>query len=136
MRILVVEDNAVVRKGLADLLNAERDMEVTGQAADGMEALSMLQAGFEADILLTDLNMPRMDGFELTKLLQNTHHDIPVIILTMRQGDAFFNTAMALGAKGYLLKGEDLEDLLNGIRIVNAGGFYFSPSLHSGLSTS
>lgn len=127
MRILLVEDNAVVRKGLTDLLNEEPDMEVTGEAADGLEALAMLQAGFAADILLTDLNMPAMNGFELTRRMQAANFNIPIIILTMHQGNSYFDTAVALGVKGFLLKGENFEDLINGIRSVNDGRFCCSP---------
>jgi DNA-binding NarL/FixJ family response regulator len=124
IKILAVEDNKIVRTMLADMLNQQDDMEIIGTAEDGLAALQLIEDGLKPDVVLADLNMERMDGIELTQKLTPLHSDIKVIILTMHAKSAFLNNALAAGARGYLLKDGDMDELYNAIRKINNGDVY------------
>jgi len=121
IRIIVTEDNQIVREGIVGLLNTQPDIEVVGEAENGVKALEILQSGTCADIVLADLNMPQMDGFKLIEQLSIKHAEIKVIILTMQQRKSFVKHSFEAGAKGYVLKDVDFEDLYEAIRKVFAG---------------
>lgn len=121
LKILIVEDNEVVRNLMADLFAGQNEFEITGLAANGLEALSLLKGGTIADIVLADLNMPEMDGIELTKKIVLQHSDIKVIILTMHENAEYLKRALDAGAKGYLLKDGNMEDVYRAIKRVEAG---------------
>jgi DNA-binding NarL/FixJ family response regulator len=126
IRILIVEDNAIVRKGLAMLIDGEPGMEVAAQSIDGAAALNHLDTTPIIDIVLADFNMPGMDGVELIGKIKALKYNIKVIILTMHRQTSFRDKAMAAGACGYLLKGEDEQELFEGIRTVHTGGIFVS----------
>jgi len=121
LKLLIVEDNEVVRNLMADLFAGQNEFEITGLAANGLEALSLLKSGTIADIVLADLNMPEMDGIELTKKIVLQHSDIKVIILTMHENAEYLKRALDAGAKGYLLKDGNMEDVYRAIKRVEAG---------------
>lgn len=121
LKILIVEDNEVVRTLMADLFAGQNEFEITGLAANGLEALSLLKSGTIADIVLADLNMPDMDGIELTRKIVLQHSDIKVIILTMHENAEYLKRALDAGAKGYLLKDGNMEDVYRAIKRVEAG---------------
>ena len=106
---------------MADLFAGQNEFEITGLAANGLEALSLLKSGTIADIVLADLNMPEMDGIELTKKIVLQHSDIKVIILTMHENAEYLKRALDAGAKGYLLKDGNMEDVYRAIKRVEAG---------------
>lgn len=126
IRVLIVDDSVVVRKGLTTLIGGERDMEVYGEAANGPMALASLKDHPTVDIVLTDFNMPGMDGVELTEKIKRSHSNAKVIVLTMHRQSAFRDKAIAAGAMGYLLKGEDEQELFEAIRVVHSGGTFVS----------
>jgi DNA-binding NarL/FixJ family response regulator len=126
IRILIVEDNAIVRKGLTMLIGGEPDMEVAAQSINGPEALIHLNTLPVIDIVLADFNMPGMNGVELICRIKAMKYDTKVIILTMHRQTSFRDKAMAAGACGYLLKGEDEQELFEGIRAVHTGGIFVS----------
>lgn len=121
IRILIVEDNAIVRQIMTDMVIMQDDFKVAGTAENGFAALALFKEGIEADIVLADLNMEGMDGIELTENL-TTHYDkVKVIILTMHDKAAHLKRALSAGARGYLLKNGDMEELYGAIRKVDAG---------------
>lgn len=127
IRILIVDDNAVVRNGLKTLLSDEPDLDAILDAADGRSALALLEADPLIDIVLADFNMPEMDGVELTRKIRAKSYAAKVIILTMHRQVTFRDKALAAGARGYLLKGEHEEILFAGIRSVYSGEVFISP---------
>lgn len=131
IRILIVEDNAVVRRALTMLIAGEPDMEVAAQSVDGAGALVHLDKLPIVDIVLADFNMPGMDGVELTYRIKAMNYVAKVIILTMHSQASFRDKAMAAGARGYLLKGENEQELFDGIREVHKGGIFVSPGFPS-----
>lgn len=121
IRILVVEDNKIVRSSIVMLIGQERDFLIVGEAEDGQAALELLQTGLEVDVVLSDLNMPRMNGIELTEKISAFEVNIKVIILTMHDKETFATRAFNAGARGYLLKSGDMDALCKGIVKVHSG---------------
>jgi two-component system, NarL family, response regulator DegU len=118
--ILIVDDHALYRKGLRSMFELEPDIEVVGEAGDGAEALSKVDA-LNPDIVLMDLNMPNMDGMEATRKLADAYPGILVITLTMFKGEEHLREARRAGASAYVLKDAGSEVLLRTIRDVMSG---------------
>lgn len=119
--ILLVEDNAIVRNTMTMLLASEKGVKVVGSAEDGNVALGLLASGLRPDIVLADLNMPGMDGIELTAEIRSRYQNMDVVILTMHDKYIFAEKAFAVGAKGYLLKNGDITKLCASITRVHLG---------------
>ena len=126
--ILLVDDHPMIREGLKSLLQKEEDFNIVGEAGDGLECLEFLKDR-EVDIVLTDLNMPNMDGIALNHELKEQHPDIKVIALTMMGESQHIKQMLAEGALGYLLKDCGQDELIRAIRTVNQGGTYYSPEV-------
>ncbi len=125
IRILIVDDHDVVRRGLVSILSGCSDLEVVGEAASGEEALS-LAASLRPDIVLLDLKLPGMHGLEVLPLLLEASADPPaVVVLTVHDDDDIVLKAVKAGAKGYVLKHASAEELVHAIRRVAAGGQHF-----------
>jgi DNA-binding NarL/FixJ family response regulator len=120
IRVLLVDDQALVRDGIRVLLKRKLDIEVVGQAADGAEALSLV-AALDPDVVLMDIRMPGMNGVEATRQLRAAGARSAVIILTTFHEDEYVVSALAAGARGYLLKDVDHRVLADAIRTVHAG---------------
>jgi NarL family two-component system response regulator LiaR len=121
IRILVVEDHTVVRKGLCALLSSERyDCEVVGEAADGVEAVAKAEA-LKPDVILMDLMMPRMGGIEATHAICHRDPEARVLVLTSFDEQARVSMALKVGALGYVLKDSSPEELVHAIRSVHLG---------------
>lgn len=129
VKILLVEDNEVVRTTMAGLIEMEDDFEVTAQAEDGQVAFELLQAGLKVDIVVADVNMPRMDGIELTEKIFSFDDQLKVIILTMHDKGTFLNRAMAAGARGYLLKNGNMQELYAAISGILRGELVIGPDV-------
>ncbi|WP_274319101.1 response regulator [Paenibacillus qinlingensis] len=128
LRILVVDDHAVVRSGLMMLLHGKHNMEVIGEAADGEEGIGAAQL-LKPDVVLMDLNMPAgMDGLTATAELRRLMPDLAILILTMHDDDEYLFRAIHVGASGYILKSAPHEELLTAIRSVAAGNAYLYPT--------
>jgi DNA-binding NarL/FixJ family response regulator len=126
IRIVAVDDQALVRGGFAMLINSQPDMRVVGEAGDGLEAIDLL-ARIEADVVLMDVRMPRLDGVEATRRIVAAGGP-KVLVLTTFDLDEYAFTALQAGASGFLLKDALPEDLLRGIRAVHAGDAVVAPS--------
>lgn len=128
IRIVVVDDQALVRAGFRMVLDAQTDMVVVGEAGDGQQALDLL-ATVAADVVLMDIRMPRMDGVAATRAICAAPQDRPrVLVLTTFDLDEYAYAALQAGASGFLLKDAGPADLLSAIRSVHAGDAVVAPS--------
>lgn len=128
MRVLVVDDQAVVRIGFSAMLAAQEDMEVAGLAGDGREALRLAREA-RPDVVLLDVRMPVLGGIEATRLLREAPDPPKVLILTTFDLDEYVYAALRAGASGFLLKDAEPEEILAAIRIVGAGDALLAPAV-------
>ncbi|HWS71063.1 MAG TPA: response regulator transcription factor [Thermoanaerobaculia bacterium] len=128
IRVVIAEDQGMVLGALAALLEIERDLEVVGRARDGAEALELCRS-LRPDVLLTDIEMPRMTGLELAAAIQRESLPTRVIILTTFARGGYLRRALDVGASGYLLKDAPAEQLANAVRRVKTGGRVIDPEL-------
>ena len=133
IRVLVVEDHHMVRQGLLALLAGAPDIEIVGSAADGAEAARIFSECLP-DVTLMDLQMPRVGGVEAIEQIRLAHPTARFIVLTTFDGDQDIYRAMQAGAKAYLLKGMEVEELLDAIRAVHAGRARVPPSIAEKLA--
>ena len=128
VRVLVVDDQVVVRAGFAAIVDAEQDLVVVGQAGDGAEAVSMA-AALEPDVVLMDIRMPGLDGLSATRLLTGLGERPRVLVLTTFDLNEYVYEALRSGASGFLLKDARPEDLLTAIRVIAAGEGMLAPAV-------
>jgi DNA-binding NarL/FixJ family response regulator len=130
IRTVLADDQALVRSGFAALLDAEDDITVVGEAADGAEAVR-LAARQKPDVLLMDIRMPRLDGIEATRVIaaDPALRDVHVIILTTFELDEYIFAALRSGASGFLVKDTDAAELIRAVRTVAAGEALLSPGV-------
>lgn len=134
--ITLVDDEALIRTGLAALIDAEPDMEVTGQAADGADVPDLVRRT-RPDVVLMDVRMPRLDGIQATRTLHTTLADPPrVIVLTTFDNDDHVWGALRAGAVGFLLKRTPVEDILAAVRIAHRGETLLFPTALRHLAAS
>jgi DNA-binding NarL/FixJ family response regulator len=130
--VLVVDDHRIVREGLALIIEQERDMKVVGTAATGEEALDALQH-LRPSLILMDLNLPGMSGVETIRAVRQRNAAIPIVVLTMYEGDQDIRKALDAGATTYLLKHSLSDDLVRVIRNVHAGEHLLPPDVQARL---
>ncbi len=128
--VLLVDDHAMLRKGMALLLDEEEDIEVIGEADDGEQAIAQARA-LQPDVVVMDINMPGMNGIEATRRIVSEFPDIKIIALSIHSGKRFVDDMLSAGAAGYLLKESVPEELLQGIRAVMRGDMYLSSAVTS-----
>jgi len=128
IRVLIAEDQALVLGALAALLEIEGDIEVVGQARNGVEALGMLER-LKPDVLLTDIEMPEMTGLDLAAELKRRHSSVRVIIVTTFARQGYLRRALESGVSGYLLKDSPAAQLADAVRRVQAGLRVVDPEL-------
>ena len=128
LRLLVADDQAIIRRGLALMLDAEPDIEVVGQAADGQEALEMAEA-LRPDVVVMDLQMPRLSGVAATRLLAGRLPRTRVVVLTTFDDDERVFEAVQAGAHAYLLKDAAEDEVLDTVRAVHRGESRLAPSV-------
>ena len=130
IRVLVIDDQAVVRMGLATLIGSEEELELVGEAADGRAGLSMIRAT-RPDVVLCDIRMPVLDGLALLREVADDAalSGVRVVMLTTFELDEYVFEALRLGASGFLLKDADPAGLLDAIRVVADGGSLLAPSV-------
>lgn len=132
IRILIADDQTLIRTGLAMVLGATAGMQVVGEASDGIEAVA-LAAALQPDIVLMDVQMPRMDGIEATREITAHSGNTRVIILTTFDIDAYAFGGLDAGASGFLLKDSESDDILAAVRAVAAGDAVLAPRVTSEL---
>jgi len=133
IRVLLADDHTLVRAGLRKILEAQPGIEVAGEVADGEAALRALQAT-PPDVLVLDLTMPGMDGFEVLRRAKSARPELKVLVLTMHADAEHVARAIQDGAEGYLLKDSAAHDLVAGIQSVVEGRAYYSPPVQAILS--
>lgn len=129
VRVLVVDDHTIVRRGIIALLAEKSDIQIVGEAKDGLEAIQLSEQ-FKPDVILMDLLMPKMDGIEATRRITAQQPEVRVLVLTSFIGDDKIYPAIKAGALGYLLKDSEPIDLIRSIYKVYSG----EPSLHPSIA--
>jgi DNA-binding NarL/FixJ family response regulator len=124
--VVIADDHGIVREGLRRLLEAEGDVEVAGEAGDGNELLALVERD-RPQVVILDITMPRLGGLETLERLRKRYPGLRVILLSMHGDPPFVQTAVALGADGYLLKNGPAGEIVEALRAVVKGGSYFSP---------
>lgn len=127
-RVMVVDDHPVFRDGLASLLEPLAGIEVVARAADGDEAVA-LAAEHRPDVVIMDVQMPRLNGIEATRQLVAADPSVGVLVLTMGEDDGTVLSALRAGARGYLRKGAEQEEIVRAVSTVHGGGVVFGASL-------
>ena len=128
IRVVVADDQALVRAGFAKLLEAEHDLRIVAQAADGLEAIEAVLRT-RPDVVLVDIRMPRLDGIEATRRIRAREHAPRVIMLTTFDLGEYVYDALKAGASGFLLKDAPPEQLIAGVRVVAAGDALLAPAV-------
>jgi len=128
IRVLIVDDHAMVRRGMRDFLDLHDDLEVVGEAANGREALAQA-AALLPDVIVMDLLMPDLDGIAATAQLKSLHPAIEVVVITSFIEEERITAALEAGASGFLLKDAEADDLASAIRSARAGEVYLDPAV-------
>lgn len=133
IRLLLVDDQIIIRQGLKSLLESKPDLQVVGEAENGQQTLDLIESlqgtSLQPDVVLLDVRMPVMDGVAATKKICQRFGGTQVLILTTFDDDEYVSQAMRSGAKGYLLKDTPSEDLASAIRVVYQGYTHLGPGL-------
>jgi DNA-binding NarL/FixJ family response regulator len=133
IRILTVDDHPLLRKGIAALVNAEPDMKLVAEASNGKEAVNAFRS-VRPDVTLMDLQMPGMSGLDTIHAIREEFPQARIIVLTTYSGDMQVLSALRAGARGYILKGDVQDELLNSIRTVHAGQKRIPPDVAAELA--
>lgn len=128
IRVLIVDDHAIVRAGTRLLLNSQPDIEVVGEAENGKEGLARARE-LSPDVVLMDINMPDMDGIQATRAIKEALPESRILALTMHEDSRYFFQMLKEGALGYVLKGAEPSELLSGIRAVYQDKAFILPDL-------
>jgi DNA-binding NarL/FixJ family response regulator len=133
IRILTVDDHPLLRKGIAALVNAEPDMKLVAEASNGKEAVDVFRS-LRPDVTLMDLQMPGVSGLDTIHAIREEFPEARIIVLTTYSGDMQVLSALRAGARGYILKGDVQDELLNSIRAVHAGQKRIPPDVAAELA--
>ncbi|MGD8593429.1 MAG: UvrY/SirA/GacA family response regulator transcription factor [Gammaproteobacteria bacterium] len=133
IKVTIVDDHELVRTGIIRILKDEPDLEVVAEASSGEEAIQLVKQ-YRPDVVLMDVNMPGIGGFEATRKLIQMYPDLKVIVVTIHVDDPFPSRMLQAGAMGYLTKGCGVEEIINAIREVNTGRRYISADVAQHLA--
>jgi len=128
IRLILADDHAMVRTGTRELLEQQPDLDIVGEAADGVEAVELAHR-LQPDVAVMDVRMPRMSGVEATRRVKTECPDVKILILTAHDDDEYVFALLQAGANGYLMKTADIEELVKAIRTVAAGQSMLAPSI-------
>ncbi len=128
IKIIIADDHPIFRKGLRQAIEIDHELEIVGEAQDGVEALELIEELKPAAIVL-DIEMPRKTGLEVARDIQKRNLPVEVIFLTMYKDEDMFNEAMSLGVKGYVLKECAVSDITMSVKTVVAGHHFISPAI-------
>jgi len=134
IRVLIVDDHTLFRRGIAAVLSSQQDLKVVGEASDGLEAIQKVKE-IAPDVVLMDLNMPRCSGLEATQALQAEMPQVNILVLTVSDDESDLFTAVKFGARGYILKNAEPEELTHAIFHIARGGVIISPLMATKLLT-
>jgi two-component system response regulator NreC len=128
LRILLADDHETVREGLKAILNAQSDMEVVGEVADGGSAVAQARK-LRPDVVVMDVSMPQVNGLEATRAMKTSCPQVRVVTLTRHADDGYLQQLLRAGASGYVLKQSRAAEVLQAIRAVAGGGTYIDPAI-------
>ena len=131
--IMLVDDHPMMRHGMAMLINMEPDLEVSAEAGDGKEALAILKNNAQIDIVLLDVTLKTISGFEVIKNLHVYYPNLPVLFVSMHDETVYAERALRAGARGYVMKQEPAEIVVSAIREVLKGNIYLSTNMQTKL---
>lgn len=132
IRIITVDDHAVVRRGLKQIIEEEGDMQVVNEAGNGRDAISVIRQT-NCDVVILDISLPGISGIEVLHHIRHENPDLPVLIMSMHEEKQYASRVLKAGASGYLMKDSIPEELINAIRRIIAGGKYISHSFSETL---
>jgi DNA-binding NarL/FixJ family response regulator len=130
IRVVLADDHVFVRDGIKSLLENEANIEVVGEATDGLEALKIVETE-KPDLLILDIRMPNLTGIEVVEKLRTQNNTIKIVMLSMHESEEYVLKSIKAGADGYLLKGSSKEEFLKAVHTVANGGKYFSGDISS-----
>lgn len=125
IKVLIADDHVMVRQGFMVLLNAQPDIEVIGEAADGNEMVELAE-NLHPDVVLADISMPNLNGIEATKLIHQRNPEMPVVMITIHTSSSYVIRALRSGARGYVVKNDDFQHVIQAIKAVSLGQRYLS----------
>jgi len=128
IRVLLAEDHTIVRQGIIALLGAESDMEVVGEASNGLEAIELAKK-LSPEVILMDIGMRQLNGLEATRAIKKLFPSAKILVLTMYDNEEWIFQILKAGASGYLIKDSAMTDLTSALRAVYQGDSYLSPSI-------
>ena len=128
IRIVMADDHPIVRQGLRQMIETDKNLSIVAEAGDGQTALDLIET-HQPDVAVVDIDMPGMDGFAVVRGLQKKRINVEIVFLTMHSEEEIFQAAMDLGVKGYVLKDSAVTDIVSSIKAVAAGRPYLSPEL-------
>ncbi len=128
IKVLIADDHAVVRSGLQQLLGAQPDMEVVGEACDGKQALEKAKH-IKPDVIILDIAMPEVSGLEAVSLIKESVPATQIVVLTMHGKDSFVHQVLSAGALGYVLKASPIGDVLAAVRAAHKGEYFLSSKI-------
>ncbi len=134
IRVLIADDHTLVRQGIRMLLEAQPDLQVVGEASDGVESVSLTQE-LKPDVTIMDIGMPGMDGLEATRAIKRAQPNVQILVLTMHEGEDYFFKILAAGAAGYVLKRAAANDLIAAVYAVARGEVFLYPAVAKKLVT-
>ena len=134
IRIMIADDHAVVREGLRNLLEGQKDMEVIAEVNDGLKAVKKVK-NVKPDVALIDIQMPNLNGLEAVTLIKDAVPETQVVLLSMHKKDAYVHQALIAGALGYVLKTSPTTDVLDAIRSAHKGDYFLSSKINSNIIT-
>lgn len=134
MKIFLVEDHHIMRRGLASLLMTEREAQIVGEAASGEEALALLQAGNLPDVVIMDISLPGMNGIEAARTIRMLYPAVKVLVLSMYNNPTVLHEAMQAGASGYILKKSMVEELNTALDQIMQEKEFVSPMITARLN--
>jgi len=128
VKIVIADDHPIVRQGLRQMIEAEKNFTIVGEAGDGEDALQLIET-HQPDVAVLDIDMPRIGGFDVARELKRKKNEVGIIFLTMHSEEEIFQTAMDLGVGGYVLKDSATTDIVAGIKSIASGKPFISPAL-------
>jgi DNA-binding NarL/FixJ family response regulator len=128
IKVLLADDHSLLRQGVRQILELERDIEIVGEASDGEEALELIKET-NPDVILLDVNMPKLNGVEVARKIKEQRINVGIIVLTIHQDREYLFELVKIGISGYLLKDIDSNSLIKAIRVVHQGESYLHPEM-------
>jgi DNA-binding NarL/FixJ family response regulator len=131
-KIFIVDDHPIVRRGLSQMINQETDLTVCGEADSAQHALESLKKS-QPDLMIVDISLQGIDGIELIKIIKTRYENLPVLVVSMHDESLFAERALRVGAKGYIMKQEAIEKMMEAIRRVLRGELYISEGVSANI---